>query len=454
VRQQRKGQGTTGAPATVRLAIDATADAGPAEQRAQGFLHGISDSAGGHPGTSPAAALVGALKPRWWRVQMNNDVTDDKFAQAQGTAITAVVSDAWIHNQARPDGSVPTPWSNWDAYRSWVTRYVQGARFVGAHVDYWDVQNEPGYAHLLAPQDRPTVTVANLLQQYLVTYQAIKTADPQARVIGPSLDAYRDRGQGSPMDLPTFLDFSAGHGLHFDALSWHENADATKPEDIVSHVAAARRLLQARPSLGQPPIFINEYGAQSTHLVPGWAVGYIAALETANVDQANRSCWSLPNNAGSECYGPTLDGLLTTDGAQPLGVYWVAASYAAMGGRRLPITTTSDSLSGFATRQPSTGAISLLLGRHVSCVAQTNPYCRQSPSATPGLATAMVTVKVGTQTPFKLTADQIPDLPAPYPTLAHLGGGVIKPAADGTISFPLPGFADGEAYFINLEPSP
>jgi hypothetical protein len=30
---------------------------------------------------------------------------------------------------------------------------------------------------------------------------------------------------------------------------------------------------------------------------------------------------------------------------------------------------------------------------------------------------------------------------------------VIKPAADGTITFPLPGFADGEAYSIKLEPS-
>jgi hypothetical protein len=420
---------------------------------AQGFVHGISNSANGHPGASPAAALLGALKPRWWRVQMNGDVADDKFAQAQSTAVTAVVSDAWIHNQARPDGSVPTPWSNWEAYRGWVTRYVQGALFIGAHVDYWDIQNEPGDAHVFALQDRPTVTAANLLQQYLVTYQAIKAADPQAHVIGPSLDAYRDRGQGSPLDLPTFLDFSVSHGLRFDALSWHENGDGTKPGDIVAHVAAARRLLQERPSLGQLPIFINEYGAQSTHLVPGWAVGYIAALEAANVDQANRSCWSLPNNGGSECFGPTLDGLLTTDGAQPLGVYWVAVSYAGMAGRKLPVTTTSASLTGFATRQPATGAISLLLGRHVSCVAQTNPYCRQSPSATPGLATALVTIKVGSQTPFKLTADQIPDLPAPYPTLAHLGGGVIKPAADGTISFPLPGFADGEAYFITLEPS-
>jgi hypothetical protein len=243
------------------------------------------------------------------------------------------------------------------------------------------------------------------------------------------------------------------NGLKFDAISWHENTairgrtDTTAaPEAIVEHVARARALLQARPSLGKPLIFINEYGASSTHLLPGWMAGNIAALEQANVDQANRSCWG-----GVECFEPALDGLLTPDGTQTRAVYWVAAAYGTMTGRRVPVSTTQDGVTGFATFDPATSTVRVLLGRHESCTAQTNPYCDQPATATPAPVAVVATIKIATRNGLRVAVARIPNVSGPVGLPQQVSTTSVLPAR-GVVTVPLPAFADGDAYVITLSP--
>jgi hypothetical protein len=440
-------------PADICLSVDATIDVGPAQLRAQGFLHGVSNDAGGQPG-APPASLLNPVMPRWWRVQISRDVADARVAASHGAVVTALLSDAWKAAHIDGSGRTKTPWSDWKEYQAWVTGFVRATERQGVRIDYWDIQNEPRDVTYYAAEDQYSVTTRNLLQQFLVAYQAIKAADPHARVVGPSLDGFQEypgEYPGTILDLRTFLDFCVQNGLKFDAISWHENTairgrtDTTAaPEAIVEHVARARALLQARPSLGKPLIFINEYGASSTHLLPGWMAGNIAALEQANVDQANRSCWG-----GVECFEPALDGLLTPDGTQTRAVYWVAAAYGTMTGRRVPVSTTQDGVTGFATFDPATSTVRVLLGRHESCTAQTNPYCDQPATATPGSVAVAVTIKIASRNGQRVAVARIPNVSGPLGLPQQVSTTTVLPA-QGVVTVPLPAFADGDAYVITL----
>jgi hypothetical protein len=209
--------------------------------------------------------------------------------------------------------------------------------------------------------------------------------------------------------------------------------------------------LRARPALGQPAIFINEFGADTTHLVPGWAVAEITALEAANVDEANLSCWGLPPGQGNECFRPDLDGLLTPDGTQPHAVYWVFASYAIMSGQRVPVTASSGAVSGFATRQPSNGAIKVLLGRHVSCTARTNRYCNQRGLAPAPASYVSVTIKVSTTSPVSVAVARVPNVAGAL-AFPRAGKPNVMDPKSGQITVDLPTVGDGDAYFIDIEP--
>ena len=90
------------------------------------------------------------------------------------------------------------------------------------------------------------------------------------------------------------------------------------PANIIDHVDEARRLIAALPALGNPQIFINEYGVPEVQHIPGWDVGYLSALTTAGVDSADRACWP-----STQCANPTLDSLLANNGVYTEPDYWV-----------------------------------------------------------------------------------------------------------------------------------
>ena len=302
------------------------------------------------------------------------------------------------------------------------------------------------------------LTVPQILQLFLNGYQAIKAGDPAAKIIAPSISGYLvapSRARPELLDLGTFLDFAAGQHLRLDAIAWHETRSSYvptaehRPEAIAAHVAQVRNMIAARPALGSPQIFVNEYMHESNVDLPGWRVGYIAALEAANVDEADMTCL-LPTPDGGGCNAGSLDGLLADDGSTPRAPYWVQLAYATMTGTRAATWSSVPHLSAFATRASAVGPVQVLLGRHQSCTPAVNPLCPDPESATPGPVNLTLVVKVpgGNRTAVAIV-QRIP----------NQSGGVLLPPTPRTLTvavrggqalIPIPSFADGEAYSVTV----
>jgi hypothetical protein len=223
---------------------------------------------------------------------------------------------------------------------------------------------------------------------------------------------------------------------------------------VVTDVARVRQLLAARPSIGHPAIVINEYGSAPEHAIPGWTVGWISALEKANVAQANRACWHSPNVYGqnfSECTQGGLDGLLLGGtGLLPEAVYSVHQAYGSMTGQRVATSSTAPYISAFATRDDSAGAVKVLVGSFASCTPAVRVDCKQqSPAPAPAAVVLQLDVP-WTATPATLEIDRIPNqtgvLLAPTPVSLQL-----VTVGQGPIQVPINSFADGDAYLVTLK---
>ena len=381
-------------------------------------------------------------------------------AVSGGAPTTLLLSNLW---SAHFGGNPATPWSNWSAYSAWVTATVKAVVNSGERVNYWEPYNEPGGQGYYSSANFKTVTPALLLQQFLVTYDAIKAADSKAAIVGPSLMVWEDypNEYGSSVqqpDMVTFLNYAVANKLQLAAISWHEiddslgpnpSEDSLLPATIEDHVAEARALIAARPSLGNPQIFINEYEMPEVQLIPGWDVSYLSALTTAGVNSAALSCW------GGACLDPSLDGLLDSTGTAPQNDYWVRTAYAAMSGNMVGVTSNSDTVTGLASYNSSTGHLVGLVGRGAGCTQDS--WCASSwPNSTDE---APISVNVTLTVPWTsgqadISMSDIPgqtlgDTPEPA---AVTSTATVTPTGNGTGTFTIsvPSFADGDAYAFTV----
>jgi fibronectin type III domain protein len=390
------------------------------------------------------------------------DWSSFNVATSDGAKTIVDLEGEW--NSAFKDNA-PLPWANWAAYSIFITDTVKNMLASGHQVTYWEVYNEPGgdnpQAAALFSQETPQL----LLQQFLVAYRAIKAADPSAKVAGPDLAFWSDYpGQwGSTyhgFDMATFLNFAAANDIQLGALTWHEIVDnlgpnpesnTLLPADIEDHVAQAHALLAAHPSLGNPQIVIDEYGMPEVQKIPGWDVGYLAALTDAGVSLASRSCWD------GDCFTPDLDGLLLSNGSSPSADYYDRLVYASMSGKMVATTSTSDTVSALGSYNAKTGAIVGLVGRGVGCM-QNLGMCplgwTDSKTASPNEVNVTMVVPWSTGTVSVLLTDisgATPTLAASAPSRQGLTESITPDGANkGTITLTIPRFRDGDAYGITV----
>jgi hypothetical protein len=370
--------------------------------------------------------------------------------------VISQISVAWYATTYNPaTDRAQAPWADWGAYYRFVQQLVRTALTHNQPVGYWEVQSEPD--GMYPKVGRPTV--AQTLEQFRVASAAIESVDPNAKILGPSLSAYNER-PGPTLDLSTFLDYVAARHLRLDAVSWHEVGarvspadNPPDPESVVIDVARARRLIAARPGLGHPDIVISEYTSPENHLIPGWNVGWIEAIERAGVSSADRSCWHGPDLTGqwvAECNEGGLDGLFIPNSGLPQALYWVHRAYAGMTGNRVATSSSDGSVSAIATSGgPS---VDVLVGRHVTCTPEIRVDCPSTSPKTP----APVDVEVDVTLPWSggqafAEVQRIPNLPgvlpAPLPVAYE-----AAPVAGGVAHVLLSGFVDGDAYQISLSP--
>lgn len=404
-------------------------------------------------------ANAGTLAPEQWRTNAATlaAMTPVDLASMHNSAITEILSDDWIrtHNIA---GYAAPPWSNWGAYASWITSEVSQIESMGRQqgftVKYWEIQNEPfgGYYYSNSSLPPASETVSMFETQFLVAYRAIKAADPNASVVGPSMISFEaNPADTSGIDLRTFLDFAVANGITLGAVSFHDNnfsgseswyapqsAPVDQPAEVQGHIAELQQMIAQRPSLGGPVILVNEYGDPYTYQVPGWDVGRIAALDAAGVNGANRSCWS-------DC-AASLGGILTPDGLTPLAGYWAYAFYSGMSGSTVPVTSSYTDVTGLASVD-STGQVKALIGRHQSCVL-ISVYCPALPTQS-----ATVAVQVPNASTAEVTMAVIPagsSLTAPLTSLSPTTSTVQ--VTEGSVTVSTPALHDGDAVEITVTP--
>jgi hypothetical protein len=450
------------------VTFDATTPLGPANHAASGILGSA------FPNTNDQADMT-ALDTTMYRgspdyiTPTTLNWNSWNTGVASGAQTTLVLSGMWgSYNGGIAAGNVPTPWSNWSAYTSWVTSAVKLVLASGEPVTYWEVYNEPGGDNAgYTSAGQASVTVPLLLQQFLVTYQAVKAVDPSAAIVGPATDYWSDYPTQYPspnLDMVTFLNYAVANNIQLAGIAWHEEVDNYGPNPstntllpaiLEDHVTEARKLLAARPSLGNPAILIDEYGMPEVQLIPGWDVSYLAALTQAGVTSATRSCWS------GTCSTPSLDGLLASDGATPWNSYWDRTIYAAMSGSMITTTSTADTVTALGSYNTATQTVTGLLGRGVGC--SQDSWCASTwPSATQAAPTSVtVTITVPWSTgSAAVTLTDVPGStlgPTASPTPVDSTATVtptITPAGNvvGTVTITIPSFADGDAYGFTVAP--
>ena len=432
-----------GSPACV--AVDATTTHGTATDGLNGFLHEIDGMTN--------RGRVFNLHPTNWRGSPGQYW--HTLVAPYGVDTTEVLSDDWrVAAYDKSKGGATAPWDDWDAYDSFVKNIVIKAEQEGWAPTYWDLVNEPEAGLAYGGGSAPSPS--DILQMYLHGYQAIKAADPDAKVVGPSTMATLDPIPGKPtiLDLTTFLDFANANKMKLDAISWHETVPDhlgpfdKLPESIANHADRLRNELFRWPNIGKPELFINEFGNPRTLGLPGWRVAYLAAGENAGIASGNSSCWGADNDDASGCGNATLGGLLDKDKSTPRTSYWVQYAYSTMRGARLDVSSSVPFLSGFAVGHGSTWQI--LLGRHQSCTKAVNALCNESVSATPAPVPVVVALKVGgPDRAITVSVERIPDAVGAMPDQPPTSSQQIV-VRGGVARFVTPPFADGEAYVLQL----
>jgi hypothetical protein len=232
----------------------------------------------------------------------------------------------------------PYKWVSWADWQSKVDTMVNArlAATSWSNVRGYELWNEPDFTW-------DTSAAGPFNDGWVRTFQRVRARDSLTPIVGPSSATYNESF------LRSFLTFARDHNALPDVICWHELSQTSGP--IASHVTAYRNLERSL-GISPRPIVINEYAWTDEVDVPGKVAGYIAQLERAGVESAQRAFWFE--------YG-TVNGLVVNNN-QPTGTWWLYKWYGDMAGSMVTTTRTSSGLDGFASYDSTRRIVNVALG--------------------------------------------------------------------------------------------
>ena len=448
---------------TCTLNVNGKTDLGPIRHSAQGFLNGYNVDAG-YTIPPNVASQIDALHPTTWRMSGNTEPNGAfNLAKGSGAKLTSIFETDWKNG-----GGSAQPWTQLATVQWFGQVDVANREKAGTAPDYWDIWNEPDSSG----------TVSQWLSVYQAAYTGMKAADPNVRVVGPSIGTAATavpgasgNSPGNDLDIATFANFAKTNNLNFAAVTYHDEGEPPPPDwpngprpnytpaALGADVAKIRSTL-ASAGLSGTQVFVNEYGPTFAVLEPGWTVGSFASLEEAGVDQANLTC------ADEAACNNLMDGLFTSNGT-PQMPYWVMKSYSQLTGERLTTSGSGSNITALATKTDSAQRVQLLVGRHDECGPPPRPWqsggisnvtCPnfQAPKDSAVSTSVRVTepyalsgVKA-TVTALPNSATQ-PDGSDPVPN-APASSTMMLSVTNGTVIVPLSNVGDGGAFSITIAP--
>ncbi|MEY2570518.1 MAG: xylan 1,4-beta-xylosidase, partial [Acidimicrobiaceae bacterium] len=410
-----------------------------------GVLHGIT--------SGTAASSVTPLQPKTWRVSAG-DTQAYALAKSYGGSITVLLSDPWTVNTG-----ARAPWADWAFYQWWIGAVTDAYVQSGQVPDFWEVQNEPStdaYTGAAPP------TADLVFQQYQIAADAIHARLPGAKVIGPSA-GYVTFGSGLG-DIDGFLSRASAAGMQPGGISWHEIGASClgycdgSPRAVLQHVDDVRAAIAANPSVGSPPLIVNEWGAPWNVLQPGAVVGYLSSLAYAGVQMANPTCWPATYGGSTvdTCFtNPgTLDGLLLPDGKTPTDAWYVERAYAQMtgAGQRLLPSTIADPEASVAATADAGGVLKVLLGRHTGCQTGLDSSCPWWFSYAAAKSVQPVLTVPGAKARYRVLVERIQSVAGASKGSTVLSNKLFT-AVNGRIDLGAIPVADGDALLVTLTPA-
>lgn len=397
----------------------------------QGFLHGgplYLDS-----------TLTAKLAPAFWRVGaywLAGSSYED--AEKFNPQFTVSINDIYMIANGITDQHFSQPWAdNWHSWDSITAAVVNEFKINDKPVEFWDIWNEP--------DNFWSGTYEDWIEMYRRTDSIIHNIDSDAKIVGP------DFGFGacdfSVIPLLDLLDTLHTINSLIDAVSWHEFCT---PEDVVIHVNELRDSLNVRPWATDLLINIPEYAGPANHIIPGWNVGWLYYLELAQVNWVSHACWNESDGVStwSDCqFG--LNGLFMSDNKTPQPNYWVHRIYADLPATRLITGTNHPKSIALAGKNDVTNELKILVGRY------------DNPNLGFHNASADVLVKIE-DFPYCSTCTQpiiiqrIPSNDVNYSIPLNVPFTILNTTldfVDGNALISIPGFIDGDAYVVYVNPS-
>ena len=162
----------------------------------------------------------------------------------------------------------------------------------------------------------------NFYEAWKMTYDLVKSLDPDAVIGGPGFCDYEtSKTEG-------FMKFCAENGCVPEVMIYHELSTWSIP-DWQTHVDDYRRI-EAENGIAELPIIVTEYGAMEDCGNPATMIHYICAIENSGT-YGNMAFWRLSNNLNDTC----------ADDNTPNSNWWLYRKYAQMSGNLLSVTVDS-----------------------------------------------------------------------------------------------------------------
>jgi hypothetical protein len=316
------------AHAAVTLVVNANQPFRPVTHVATGSLYGLAS------GTVPADSLVEPLHPNTF-VQMpaggHQQPTGDILkvapeAQRAGAKLVDRLSDYYA--------GWPYQFS-WNTWSGFVSSQIQQVKAAGlTNLASWELWNEP---------DGTWQSANGTFESFwTTTYRQVRSLDPTTPIQGPSFS-------DNISDMQNFLQNAVNTNTVPDIIAWHELESSSKIAGDVATVTNLEKNLGISPR----PIAIEEYAAPAQVGIPGALIGYIAQFERLGIHDAELAFW---NQSGA------LGDLLTGQGGNPNGAYWLYNWYAAMTGNMVNTVSPGSGLDGAASVPTTQNQVNAIFG--------------------------------------------------------------------------------------------